>query len=315
MIDLAPIIRFGSDISDTMSVGDQLTYNLTQQIYTDVYEWNFDNPYDYRPNNYDQMKKITEDFYFGGSPDDEDTPGITYQLIDEWRYNHRIDEKLWYTDKFDKDIFEDFNVIVDSQEQEVDINTDDIPVEIYPSILYTTLNKYDSLAYDFVTGTIENILDRDLVLITKQYNSKDQYRLTNIKTVKQDIDENISRTKMLVLLDDIYHGFTSKFTYTVIGERFEGEYVINPEEVSVIEYTRMEIPKVNDIFRGNKPPVNDMSQNPIWKKLNSNQDLTIEEIPLIDGYHNFIRVLIYLPAHCKAVLPKFTYECRIKHYT
>jgi hypothetical protein len=315
MIDLAPIIRFGSDISDTMSVGDQLTYNLTQQIYTDVYEWNFDNPYDYRPNNYDQMKKITEDFYFGGSPDDEDNPGITYQLIDEWRYNHRIDEKLWYTDKFDKDIFEDFNVIVDSQEQEVGINTDDIPVEIYPSILYTTLSKYDSLAYDFVTGTIENLLDRDLVLITKQYNSKDQYRLTNIKTVKQDIDENISRTKMLVLLDDIYHGFTSEFTYTVIGERFEGEYVINPEEVSVIKYTRMKIPKVNDIFRGNKPPVNDMSQNPIWKKLNSNQDLTREEIPLIDGYHNFIRVLIYLPAHCKAVLPKFTYECRIKHYT
>ena len=317
MIDLAPIIRFDSNLFETMSVGDQMEYNLTQQIYTDVYEWNFDNPYDYRPNNYDQLKKITEDFYFGGSPDEEDTPGITYQLEDDWRYNHRIDEKLWYTDKFYKDSFEDFNIIIDSTEQEVDINTDDIPVEIYPSIFYENLNKYTSLAYDFTTGTIENLLNRDLILITKSYTTKDQYRITNIKTVGQTTDEDISNAKMMVLLDNITHGFyTSELVekYELIGAIVDSNNPF-PELEITLDYIwkRKKIPVVNDIFNKINPAV-DMSINPNIIKLNNNQDY-LKELTLPSGYHNFIRFLIYLPAHKRVVLPKVTYKCRIKHYT
>lgn len=308
LIDLAPIIRFGQDLDESVMVGDQIEYNLTQQIYTDVYEWSFDNPYDWRPENYDQMKKIIDEFYYGGkgNPDEETSPfdgidylgpgdfedetaGIHYQLIDEWRYNHRIDQKLWYTDKFDRDIFEDFNVIVDSKEKDKDINICNIPVEIYPSILYTTLDKESSLGYDFVTGTIENLLDRDLIVITKNYCTKYQYRITNIETIEQTTNEETNAT-MMVMLDDIVHGYVKEND----------------------KWVRMKIPVVNDIFNGNHVPAEHMNLNPSMR-FNTNTEY-LSELTLPDGYHNFIRLLIYLPAHGKVVLPKFNYEYRIKHY-
>ena len=337
LIDLAPILRFGNNLSESVMVGDQLTYNFTQQIFTDVYEWSFDNPYDWVPTHYDQMKKITEEFYFGGSPDENETAGITYQLHDEWRYNHRIDQKLWYTDKFDKDIFEDFNVIVDIKEPEVKLNPNDIPVEIYPSILYTTLNKYECLGYDAITGTIENLLDRDLILITKNYCTRDQYMIKDIKTGTNyhdsielsgitfnsdisttssdsysikvsnmnfnsdvnnviidepiELDESYNAT-IMVLLDDIVHGFVK----------------VNNK------WIRKKIPVINDIFNGNKPPAVHMNLNPSMR-FNTNAEYIKEGMTLPDGYHNFIRLLIYLPAHGKVLLPTFNYMCRIKHYT
>ena len=353
LIDTAPIIRFGNDLQESVMVGDQLEYNLTQQIYTDVYEWNFDNPYDWRPENYDQMKKIIDEFYWGGKgdPDEEkppfdgidylgpgdftdETAGIHYQLIDEWRYNYRIDEKLWYTDKFDKDLFEDFNVIIDSQEPEVKITPNDIPVEIYPSILYTTLNKYECLGYDPITGTLENLLDRDLIVITRNYCTKDQYRIYNIGTGKihdsimtgtvlndnQNIDTSASlsdidvvgmnfnstnnhinetsievdetiNARMMIMLDDILHGYV----------KVRGKWV------------KRKMPVVNDIFNGNKPPAEHMNLNPSMN-FNSNSEY-LNELHFPNGYHNFIRLLIYLPAHGKAILPSFNYTCRIKHYT
>ena len=308
LIDLAPIIRFGQDLDESVMVGDQIEYNLTQQIYTDVYEWSFDNPYDWRPENYDQMKKIIDEFYYGGkgNPDEEtppfdgidylgpgdfedETAGIHYQLIDEWRYNHRIDKKLWYTDKFDRDLFEDFNIIVDSKEKDKDINICNIPVEIYPSILYTTLDKENSLGYDFVTGTIENLLDRDLIVITKNYCTKYQYRITNIETIEQTTNEETNAT-MMVMLDDIVHGYVKEND----------------------KWVRMKIPVVNNIFNGNHVPAEHMDLNPSMR-FNTNTEY-LSELTLPDGYHKFIRLLIYLPAHGKVILPKFNYECRTKHY-
>ena len=78
-------------------------------------------------------------------------------------------------------------------------------------------------------------------------------------------------------------------------------------------WTRKKIPKVNDLFNGNHLPAAHIGMNPSID-LNTNEEY-LNELELPDGYHNFIRLLIYLPEHSRVVLPKFTYDCRIKHYT
>ena len=348
LIDKDPIIRFGEDLFESVMVGDQLEYNFTQQIFTDVYEWSFDNPYDWKPFKYDHLKKIRDYFYYGGKgdPDEEQPPfngieylgegdfedetaGIHYQLNDEWRYNHRIDKKLWYVDRFYKDLFEDFNVIVDSKEQNIDINIDDIPVEIYPSILNTTLNKYDCLSFDFTNGTLENLLDRDLVVITKNYCQKGQYRLSNIKTCRLDSDqdlylngttfcgENSFNTSDNIVIKNINFNTSSSIVNYPNKENLSSKIAVLLDDICHIHiyrndrWEKIKLPIFNDIYNNNRVP-------PIFlgiacQKFNNNEDyLNVLKLP--SGYHNFIKFMIYIPAHSKAILPKVSYECRLKHY-
>ena len=157
LIDLAPVLRLGTGLEETVAVGDVLRLDPTVQIFSDVVKWNFDNPYDYRPEEYDQLDKVRDEFWFGGKPSEdeseewngiiygEDAPesGIVYKIEDKEHYYHRIDDVKIYTDNkyHQNDLYEDINMTVDSNNTHIKPYLDEIPFEIYPSSLY---NRYRS---------------------------------------------------------------------------------------------------------------------------------------------------------------------------
>lgn len=152
LIDRAPILRFGGNLNETIAVGDILRLDPTVQIYSDVVRWRFDNPYDYRPDNYDKLDKIWDEFWLGGKPtDDSDEPwdhiiyyedapesGIVQKIEDSEHYYHRIDDVKFYSDNrlHRNDVFEDITFTEESINKEVKPYLDEVPFNLYPSSLY-----------------------------------------------------------------------------------------------------------------------------------------------------------------------------------
>ena len=153
LIDKAPIMRFGGGLEESVAVGDILRLDPTVQIYSDVVRWRFDNPYDYRPDEYDKLDKIWDEFWVGGKPTDseddepwdgihyyEDTEesGIVQRIEDKENYYHRIDDELLYTDNklHQNDIYEDITITSDKAIRSSKPNLDNMPFHLYPTSLY-----------------------------------------------------------------------------------------------------------------------------------------------------------------------------------
>ena len=155
LIDKAPIVRFGGGLEESVAVGDILRLDPTVQIFSDVVKWRFDNPYDYRPDEYDKLDKIWDEFWFGGKPDDtetnpwdwegptyyEDAPeaGIVYNIEDKENVYHIIDRDLLYTDNKlqQNNLYEDITITGEAKYDSVKPRFDNIPFSIYPSSLHT----------------------------------------------------------------------------------------------------------------------------------------------------------------------------------
>ena len=182
LIDKAPILRFGGDLEESVAVGDIMRLDPTVQIFTDVVRWRFDNPYDYRPDEYDKLDKIWDEFWLGGKPSDEEEPtdpwdwegiiyyedapeyGIVQVVNDVEHYYHRIDDELLYTDNKlnQNDIYEDISITEDIIHTNIRPSLDEIPFNLYPSSLYNQYSpiwtKYEEEP-DIIMDMVKNIVN------------------------------------------------------------------------------------------------------------------------------------------------------------
>ena len=299
-------MRFGGGLEESVAVGDILRLDPTVQIYSDVVKWRFDNPYDYRPEEYDQLDKIYDEFYFGGKPEDDatdpwDWDGIIYYedapesnivsiLEDKEHYYHRIDDLKLYTDNknHQNDIYEDIAMTVDSENKNIKPDLDEFPFYIYSSSLYNSLKIEDYFEYNWLNNYVENISDRDLCIVTKPYNYKFETRLNNIKFNEVTYDIDISNSRIGVFVRDINHLMV---------------YTDNT-------WKTIKIPVISDIFNRIDPP----SNLNYWCRELCPNSVFLNNLTMPDKYYNFIKFFLYIPAHSKAILPELEYVGRLKHY-
>ena len=363
LIDKAPIMRFGGGLEESIAVGDIMRLDPTVQIFSDVVRWRFDNPYDYRPDEYDKLDKIWDEFWLGGKPTDDssqwdgiiyydDAPesGIVQIIEDKEHYYHRIDDSLLYTDNklHQNDIYEDITI----NEDRIHINNrpsfDNIPFNLYPASLYSkfTIDEHynyilnELISYDWVTGCIENISNRDLCIITDLYNDKDEYKISDIKFNLKNLDDiDLSYSKIGLFVNDMNHLLTfNEYTIRNKDNTTHSEWLWRTTKLPVISdiFNRIDPPKsLHDIMifqdSRNNPityhpvsvsPCLYLSDNetfckysddlPYKNKLIFGEDGSIKLPVDINKGFNFIKFFLYIPAHSKAVLPEIDYTGRKK---